>query len=61
MVVQRDQIHKNMRLNSGAAGIDQLDTAARGLSQGKELETLARVHDLEKSLGEKVLPLYARG
>ncbi|RIJ85409.1 phage tail protein [Ralstonia solanacearum] len=61
MVVQRDQIHKNMRLNAGAAGIDQLDTAARGLSQGKELETLARVHDLEKSLGEKVLPLYARG
>ncbi|MDC6179540.1 phage tail tape measure protein [Ralstonia solanacearum] len=61
MVVQRDQIHKNMRLNASAAGIGQLDTAARGLSQGKELETLARVHDLEKSLGEKVLPLYARG
>ncbi len=61
MVVQRDQIHKNMRLNAGAAGIAQLDTAARGLSQGKALETLARVHDLERSLGEKVLPLYARG
>ncbi|MGD7076074.1 phage tail tape measure protein, partial [Ralstonia pseudosolanacearum] len=61
MYMQREQIHKNMRLNEGASGIDQLDTAARGLPQGKELETLARVHDLEKSLGEKVLPLYARG
>ncbi|MGA4045412.1 phage tail tape measure protein [Ralstonia nicotianae] len=61
MYMQRKQIHKNMRLNEGASDIDQLDTAARGLPQGKELETLARVHDLEKSLGEKVLPLYARG
>ncbi|MGK2833562.1 phage tail tape measure protein, partial [Ralstonia pseudosolanacearum] len=26
-----------------------------------ELDTLAKVHDLEKALGEKVLPLYARG
>lgn len=60
MYLQRDQIHKNMRLNKGAAGIDQLDTAARGLPQGKELETLAKVHDLQKEIGEKVMPLYAR-
>jgi len=60
MYLQRDQIHKNMRLNKGAAGIDQLDTAAKGLPQGKELETLAKVHDLEKEIGEKVMPLYAR-
>ncbi|KFX81278.1 tail protein, partial [Ralstonia solanacearum] len=61
MVVQRDQIHKNMRLNSGAAGIDQLEAKAKGTAQGQELDTLAKVHDLEKALGEKVLPLYARG
>ncbi|MCT7316755.1 phage tail protein [Ralstonia sp. CHL-2022] len=60
MYLQRDQIHKNMRLNKGAAGIDQLDTAAKGLPQGKELEMLAKVHDLEKEIGEKVMPLYAR-
>ena len=60
MYLQRDQIHKNMRLNKGAAGIDQLDTAAKGLPQGKELETLAKVHDLQKEIGEKVMPLYAR-
>ncbi|WP_433867470.1 phage tail tape measure protein [Ralstonia wenshanensis] len=60
MYLQRDQIHKNMRLNKGAAGIDQLDTAAKRLPQGKELEMLAKVHDLEKEIGEKVMPLYAR-
>jgi hypothetical protein len=60
MYLQRDQIHKNMRLNKGAAGIDQFDTAAKGLPQGKELEMLAKVHDLQKEIGEKVMPLYAR-
>ena len=60
MYLQRDQIHKNMRLNKGAAGIDQLDAAAKGLPQGKELEMLAKVHDLQKEIGEKVMPLYAR-
>ncbi|MGF2482005.1 phage tail tape measure protein, partial [Ralstonia pseudosolanacearum] len=50
-----------MRLNEGAAGIDQLEARAKGTAQGQELDTLAKVHDLEKALGEKVLPLYARG
>ncbi|MGE1001821.1 phage tail tape measure protein [Ralstonia pseudosolanacearum] len=61
MYLQRQQIHKNMRLNEGAAGIDQLEAKAKGTAQGQELDTLAKVHDLEKALGEKVLPLYARG
>ncbi|UZF19272.1 phage tail protein [Ralstonia pseudosolanacearum] len=60
MYLQRQQIHKNMRLNEGAAGIDQLEARAKGTAQGQELDTLAKVHDLEKALGEKVLPLYAR-
>lgn len=59
MYLQREQIHKNMRLNQGADGIDQLDARAKALPQGKEAETLARVHDLQKEIGEKVLPLYA--
>ncbi|CAJ0743697.1 phage tail tape measure protein [Ralstonia mannitolilytica] len=59
MYLQRDQIHKNMRLNKGADSIDQLDARAKALPQGKELEALARVHDLQKEIGEKVLPLYA--
>ncbi|UBM11722.1 phage tail tape measure protein [Cupriavidus metallidurans] len=61
MYMQRDQIHKNMRLNKGADGIEQLNDRATQLPQGKELDTLAKVHDLEKEIGEKVLPLYARG
>ncbi|QKL82422.1 phage tail protein [Ralstonia solanacearum] len=61
MYLQRQQIHKNMRLNEGAAGIDQLEARAKGTAQGQELDTLGKVHDLEKALGEKVLPLYARG
>ncbi|MGN7105187.1 phage tail tape measure protein [Ralstonia holmesii] len=59
MYLQRDQIHKNMRLNRGADSIDQLDARAKALPQGKEAETLAKVHDLQKEIGEKVLPLYA--
>ncbi|MGC5888151.1 hypothetical protein, partial [Ralstonia pseudosolanacearum] len=30
MYLQRQQIHKNMRLNEGAAGIDQLEARAKG-------------------------------
>ncbi|ATG21237.1 phage tail protein [Ralstonia pickettii] len=59
MYMQREQIHKNMRLNQGADGIDQLDARAKALPQGKEIDTLAKVHDLQKEIGEKVLPLYA--
>lgn len=59
MYLQRDQIHKNMRLNQGADSIDQLDARAKALPQGKEAETRAKVHDLQKEIGEKVLPLYA--
>lgn len=59
MYMQREQIHKNMRLNQGADGIDQLDARAKALPQGREIDTLAKVHDLQKEIGEKVLPLYA--
>ena len=60
MYLQRDQIHKNMRLNKGADGIDQLDARAKELPQGKELDAAAKVRDLQKEIGEKILPLYAR-
>ncbi|OIT17075.1 phage tail protein [Ralstonia solanacearum] len=59
MYLQRDQIHKNMRLNRGADSIDQLDARAKGLPQGQEADALSKVRDLQKEIGEKVLPLYA--
>ncbi len=59
MYLQRDQIHKNMRLNQGADSIDQLDARAKGLPQGQEADALSKVRDLQKEIGEKVLPLYA--
>lgn len=61
MYLQRAQIHKNARLNAGADGITELNAKARQLPQGQELEGLAKMHDLQKSLGEKILPLYIQG
>ncbi|WP_432239915.1 phage tail tape measure protein [Herbaspirillum robiniae] len=61
MYQQRTQIHKNEKLNRGAANIDQLDQLGRDTSSGKELETLAKVADLKLELGSKILPLYASG
>jgi hypothetical protein len=61
MYMQRSQIHKNERLNAGADGID--DAAAKGqqLTQGREIETLARLRDLKLEIGEKITPLYNAG
>ncbi|MFC4519077.1 phage tail tape measure protein [Cupriavidus pinatubonensis] len=60
MYLQRDQIHKNAGLNAKADGIDGLYERAKGMPQGKELETMAKVHDLQRELGLKIMPLYAR-
>jgi hypothetical protein len=61
MYQQRAQIHKNEKLNRGAADIDQLDKLGRDSAAGKELEMHARLADLKLTLGNKILPLYARG
>lgn len=61
MYMQRDQIHKNERLNAGADGIDQLDAKGQQLTQGREIAALAQLRDLKLEIGEKVSPLYNQG
>lgn len=58
MYQQRMQIHKNEKLNKGAANIDQLDTLGRDTASGKELEAQARLADAKLEMGTKILPLY---
>ncbi|RKU01816.1 hypothetical protein C7H84_19055 [Burkholderia sp. Nafp2/4-1b] len=58
MVMQREQIHKNARLNAGAYGIDDAAQLASTQTQGKEADALAKVRDLKREIGERVAPLY---
>ncbi|AOB29899.1 hypothetical protein AKI39_03135 [Bordetella sp. H567] len=58
LVMQAQQIHKNERLNKGAADIDQSVSLGKTLTQGREVEVLARWRDLQLELGEKISPLY---
>ncbi len=59
--LQRVQIHKNEKLNRGAANIGQLDKLGRDSAAGKELEAQSKLANLKLTMGEKILPLYARG
>jgi hypothetical protein len=61
MYQQRAQIHKNEKLNRGAANIDELNQLGQSTASGKELETLSKLADLKLELGTKILPLYASG
>src|SRR5450830_864883 len=58
MYLQRAQIHKNEKLNRGAADIDQLDKLGRTTAAGQELETQAKLADLKLKLGTAILPMY---
>lgn len=58
MYLQRDQIHKNERLNAGAAGINELNTRASGTAKGMELDAQAKYHSAQKEFGEQTLPMY---
>ena len=58
MYLQRDQIHKNEKLNQGAEGIDPVYARAQKMTSGHELEALARMRDLKLEIGEKVMPAY---
>ena len=60
MYLQRDQIHKNAKLNAGAHNIDQLDQQARGTTSGKELEAKAKLHDAYLKFGTVILPIYTK-
>ncbi|WP_028206604.1 phage tail tape measure protein [Paraburkholderia nodosa] len=61
MYMQRDQIHKNERLNAGADGIDEGAEKASQMTQGRELEALAKIRDLKLEIGQKVSPIYNAG
>jgi hypothetical protein len=60
MYMQREQIHKNAKLNAGAFNIEQLDTQARGSTTGKELEAKAKLHDAYLRFGQTILPVYTK-
>ena len=61
MFLQRDQIHKNAKLNESADNIDQLDIKGQGLITGKESAATASLGDLMLAMGEQLAPLYAEG
>ena len=61
MYLQRVQIHKNEKLNRGAANIGQLEKLGRDSAAGKELEAQSKLANLKLTMGEKILPLYAQG
>ncbi|MFV5333730.1 phage tail tape measure protein [Acinetobacter baumannii] len=60
MYMQRDQIHKNAKLNEGAFNIDQLSTQAQGTTSGKELEARAKLNDAYLQFGQTILPIYTQ-
>jgi hypothetical protein len=60
MYMQRDQIHKNAKLNEGAFNIDQLNTQAQGTTSGKELEARAKLNDAYLQFGQTILPIYTQ-
>lgn len=57
MFLQQANIEKNMKLNAGAAGINELDKNAKNTLSGKQLEFGAKWRDLMLNLGAVVLPL----
>lgn len=60
MYLQREQIHKNAKLNAGADNIEQLNTKAMGTTMGKELEARAKLHDAYLGFGTTILPVYTK-
>jgi len=57
MYLQQASMAKNFKLNSGAAGIDELDANAKKTLAGKEIELGKKWLDLQLKLGEVILPL----
>jgi len=58
MYLQRDQIHKNAKLNAGAFGIESLDARARTSLSGQEGAALSKFHDTMREAGEALMPAY---
>lgn len=60
MYSQQASIEKNVKLNSGAAGIDELEKNAKNTMTGKLLELNKKWTDLQLKLGDVILPLAIR-
>ncbi|WVZ31398.1 phage tail tape measure protein [Acinetobacter baumannii] len=60
MYMQRENIHKNIKLNKGAANIDQLSDRAQNTVSGKELAAQAKLHDAYLQFGQTILPIYTQ-
>jgi len=60
MYLQQANIAKNFKLNSGAAGIDELDQNAKKTLTGKLIELDKKWLDLQLKLGDVILPLAIR-
>lgn len=60
MYDQRENIHKNMKLNEGAESIDQISERAKGTVSGKEIEARAKLHDAYLQFGQTILPAYTK-
>ena len=58
MYMQRDQIHKNERLNKGAYGIDDAHKLAREQINGKEIDVLSKLRNVRTEIGESIAPMY---
>ncbi|MEN5089285.1 phage tail tape measure protein [Pseudomonas protegens] len=58
MYLQREQIHKNAKLNAGADGIDQLYAKGLDSTQGQELELLAQRANAYREMSAAILPTY---
>lgn len=57
MFLQQAQIAKNFRLNSGAAGIDELEQNAKNSLTGQQIELAKKWEDLQLKLGDVILPM----
>ncbi|VVQ19895.1 hypothetical protein [Pseudomonas fluorescens] len=60
MFLQQGSIEKNMKLNAGAAGIDELEKNAKNTMSGKLIELNKKWTDLQLKLGDVILPLAIR-
>jgi hypothetical protein len=60
MFLQQGNIEKNIKLNSGAAGINELEENAKKTMTGKLIELNKKWTDLQLKLGDVILPLAIR-
>lgn len=60
MYLQREQVHKNARLNAGAFGIDEMDSRAQQSMSGRETMARAKLDNGLLAAGKALEPAYIR-